>query len=211
LEKHVRPARGGEGQGRTPEGQRATCARAAARRRGASAQSLIGQHRTVPTFVHITSENVARKAKRGGIRPRQSKGRSLHGVFAMPVTPNFLVSHQWVREMKQWRPGPMVGVYFRVSDSELVWVGRYNEQHQRMTAAQAAAYVMSQTTMTGVQVIIPRRIVPSEILRVRSFRSLMGWRHYPDAHGKRPWACACCQRDAYGSRKIRDKYADPIR
>jgi hypothetical protein len=87
-------------------------------------------------------------------------------------------------------------------------VGRYNEQHHQMTAARAAAHVMSQTTMTGVQVLIPRRIIPKEIFRIRNLPQLVGWRHYPDAHGKRPWACECCQKGAYGSRRIREKYAD---
>jgi hypothetical protein len=53
----------------------------------------------MPTFVHITSEAVARKTKPGGIRPAKPNGRKLRGVFAMPVTPNFQVSHQWVREI----------------------------------------------------------------------------------------------------------------
>jgi hypothetical protein len=162
----------------------------------------------MPTFVHITSEDIAKKARRSGVRPVKPNGRILHGVFAMPVTPNFQITHQWVREMKQWRRGMMVGVYFRIPDSELVWVGRYNEQHQQMTAAQAAAHIMSHTAMTGVQVVIPRRIVPKEILRIRTLPQLVGWRHYPDAHGKRPWACECCQKGAYNSRKIREKYAE---
>ena len=159
----------------------------------------------MPTFVHITSEDVARRARRAGIRLARQNTRPVRGVFAMPVTPNFQISHQWVREVKQWRHGMMVGVYFRIQDSELVWVGRYNEQHEQMTAAQAAAHVMSQTTMTGVQVIIPRRIMPKEILRIRNLPQLVGWRHYPGAHGQRPWSCPCCQRDAYGSRRIREK------
>jgi hypothetical protein len=163
----------------------------------------------MPTFVHITSEDIAKKAKRGGVRPAKPNGRPLRGVFAMPVTPSFQITHQWVREMKQWRRGTVVGIYFRIPDSELVWVGRYNEEHKQMTAAQAAAHVMSQTTMTGVQVLIPRRIIPKEILRIRSLPQLVGWRHYPDAHGKRPWACECCQKGQYGSRKIRENYADP--
>lgn len=160
----------------------------------------------MPIFVHITSEDIAKKVRRGGIKPAKSNGRRLHGVFAMPVTPHFPISHQWVREMKQWRRrGPMVGVYFRIPDSELVWAGRYNQQHQQMTAAQAAAQVMSQRMMTGIQVVISRRIIPKEILRIRSLPQLVGWRHYPEAHGNRPWSCPCCQRDAYGSRKIREK------
>ena len=47
-----------------------------------------------------------------------------------------------------------------------------------------------------------------EIVRIRSLPQLVGWRHYPGAHGKRPWACECCQKGQYGSRKIREKYAD---
>ena len=162
----------------------------------------------MPTFVHITLESVAKNAKRSGIRPAKSIGRPLHGVFAMPVTSNFQITHQWMRELRQWRRGPMVGVYFRIPDSEFVSVGRYNEQHQQMTAAEAVGYVIRQTGMTGVQVVIPRRIAPKEILRIRRLPQLVGWRHYPEAHGKRPWSCPCCQRGAYGSRKIREKYAE---
>lgn len=162
----------------------------------------------MPTFVHITSEDIAKKARRGGIRPGKASGGPLSGVFAMPVTPSFQITHQWVREIKQRRRSMMVGVYFRIPDSELVWVGRYNEEPKQMTAAQAAAHVMSQTTMTGVQVLVPRHIMPKEILRIRSLPQLVGWRHYPEAHGKRPWACECCQKGAYGSRKIREKYAE---
>ena len=160
----------------------------------------------MPTFVHITSEDIARKARSGGIRLPKSSRRPLRGVFAMPVTPSFQITHQWMRELKQWRRGMMVGVYFRIPDSELVWVGRYNEQHHQMTAAEAAAHIMSEKTMTGAEVLIPRRIIPKEIVRVRRLPQLIGWRHFPDAHGKRPWSCPCCQRDAYGSRKIREKY-----
>lgn len=162
----------------------------------------------MPTFVHITSEDIARKVRRAGIRTDRTNRQPLRGIFAMPVTPNFVISHQWVREMSRWRRGMVVGVYFRIPDSELVWVGRYNEQHEQMSAAQAVAHVMSQTTMTGVQVIIPRRVVPAEILRVRRLPQLVGWRHYPEAHGKHPWACECCQKGQYGSRKIREKYAE---
>src|SRR5262245_53167623 len=97
----------------------------------------------MPTFVHVTSEDIARKARQGGIRAARTIGQPPRGIFAMPVTPNFHISHQWVREMKRWRRGLVVGVYFRIPDSELVWLGRYNEEHQQMTAAQAAARVMS--------------------------------------------------------------------
>lgn len=164
----------------------------------------------MPTFVHVTSEDVAKNARRTGLRVTRRHTRPSRGVFAMPVTPSFQITHQWVREMKLWhrRGGSIVGVYFRIPDAEPVWVGRYNQQHEQMTAAQAAAHIMSQTTMTGVEVIIPRRIVPKEILRVRKLPQLVGWRHYPEANGKQPSACPCCQTGNYKSRKIREKYAE---
>lgn len=161
----------------------------------------------MPTFVHITSEDIAKKAKRGGIRTSRTRWPVLKGVFAMPMVPNFQISHQWLREMTRWRRGLAVGVYFNVPDTEPVLVGHYGKEPQQMTAAQAAAHIMSQSTMTGVQVVIARRISPKDILRVRSLPQLVGWRYYPEAHGKLPCGCDYCQRGGYGARKIREEYA----
>ena len=103
----------------------------------------------------------------------------------------------------------VVRVHFQIPDSELVWVGRCNEQPQGMTAAHAAAHLMSQAAVTGLEVIFPRRIIPTENFGVSRLPQLIGWRHYPDAHGKRPWACECCQKGQCGSRKIRENHAEP--
>lgn len=36
---------------------------------------------------------------------------------------------------------------------------------------------------------------------------LVGWRYFPEAHGKPPFCgCACCQRGLIKNRKIREKY-----
>jgi phage-related protein len=44
------------------------------------------------------------------------------GVFAVPVTRNFYVSHQWLRELKRHNAGRTVAaIYFRVPDDEQVW------------------------------------------------------------------------------------------
>jgi len=63
----------------------------------------------------------------------------LWGVFAVPVTDNYIRTHQWLRELHRFTQQALVGVYFRLPDDEQVWLGRYNQAHQRVTAAAAAA------------------------------------------------------------------------
>jgi len=137
---------------------------------------------------------------------RVSESRTPRGIFAMPVTRNFYVSHQWLRELKRRGQGPIAGVYFRVADDETVWVGHYNQSHQSMTAVQALALIANQETPEGYQVIVPRRISRAEIHRVRLLPQVVGWRYQPGAHGKRPCPCPICVRGNYGARRIRQKY-----
>ena len=82
--------------------------------------------------------------------------------------------------------GTIAAVYFRVPDEETVWVGHYKQTHQPMTAAQAGALVATTEEREGYEVIIPRRIKPAEIHRIRNLPQITGWRYYPRAHGKRP-------------------------
>src|SRR5262245_39048938 len=112
---------------------------------------------TMPMFVHLTREKDIKAILRNGIsRLRKRSGRP-HGIFAMPVTRNFYVSHQWLRELKRRGPGTIAGVYFRIPDEENVWVGHYNQSHRQMTAAEAAALMSGSESQEGYEVIIPRR------------------------------------------------------
>jgi hypothetical protein len=54
----------------------------------------------------------------------------------------------------------------------------------------------------GFEVVIPRRIARSEILRVKPLPQVVGWRHRPGAHGAPPCACICCERGRYGIRRL---------
>lgn len=157
----------------------------------------------MPIFVHLTPESAAGRIRRSGIAP----GRHSGGVFAMPVTRNFYVSHQWLRELKRRGGRTMVGVYFRVPDDEVVLAGRYHEPHQSMTAAEAAAAFMGTENREGWEVIIPRRIAAAEIHRVRILPQVMGWRFFPEAKGKPPFCtCKYCTRGEYGSRRLRARF-----
>jgi hypothetical protein len=119
---------------------------------------------------------------------------------------SYLVSHQWVRELKRRGFKVAVGVYFRVSGSEEVWAGRYNEEKKRMTAAQASAHLSSEGTL-GYEVIVPRSVTASEIQAVRALPQTLGWRYSPEAHTRGMFCgCSYCQRGQIKSRQIQRRY-----
>lgn len=177
-------------------------------------------------FVHLTSHSNVPSIRRGGIGLRKRRFRP-RGVYAMPVTRNFYVSHQWLRELRRQGGGTIVAVYFRVPDDEPVEVGHFNSVHVSMTAAEAAALLLAAegrdpaaerardkqskavqrgrqlpSSPEGYEVVIPRRIEPGEIIRVKALPQVVGWRHRPGANGTPPCTCLCCARGEYGIRKL---------
>jgi hypothetical protein len=162
-------------------------------------------------FVHLAPEKVAGRSRKNGIRPtvrkRPDPGASARrrAVFSMPVTPNFYISHQWIRELKRSGQRTLVGVYFRVEDDEEVLVGHYGRSHARATAAEAARIIRDAGDARGYQVLILRRIQPKEIIGVRTLRQGIGWRYWPEAHGKKPCPCEVCQRGQIRSAAIRER------
>ena len=157
-------------------------------------------------FVHLTAEKNVNRILRNGISRLRRMPNTPHGIFAMPVTRNFYVSHQWLRELRRRGQGPIVAIYFRVPDDDDVWVGHYNRSHQRMTAARALALIAEQSSPQGYEVIVPGKITESQIHRVKRLPQVLGWRYYPDSHGKKPCGCPVCQRGNYGARKLREAY-----
>jgi hypothetical protein len=180
----------------------------------------------VPVFVHLTSHRNLASIRRGGIGAIKKRLRP-RGVYALPVTPNFQISHQWLRELRRLGGGTIVGVYFRVPDDEPVEVGHYDSLHISMTAAEAVGLMMATarndpasaraldreskavrngrklpTSPEGFEVIIPRVIAPSEIVRVKALPQVVGWRYRPGANGTKPCICICCERGSYGAIKL---------
>lgn len=183
----------------------------------------------MPVFVHLTSQKNLPAIRRGGIRPPRRGWNSF--VYAMPVTRNFYVSHQWLRELKRHGAGTVIGVYFRIPDEEPVEVGHYGSPHVEMTAAQAVALLMAAekrtpsvareadeaakrrrrhgrrpsipTSPEGFEVLIPRAIDRGEIIRVKALPQVVGWRYRPGANGTPPCACICCERGTFGIGRLR--------
>jgi hypothetical protein len=160
----------------------------------------------MPMFVHLTPEKNVKAILRNGVSRLRKRSGQPHGVFAMPVTRNYFVSHQWLRELRRRGTGSIAGVYFRIPDEQLVWVGHYNQSHRRMTAAEAASLMSGAENREGYEVIIPRRVEKTEVTRVKLLPQVVGWRYYPGAHGRKPCGCPYCQRGNYGARRLRDEY-----
>lgn len=162
-------------------------------------------------FVHLASEALVARIRRYGIsRLRKAVGSSPRGVFAVPVTRNFYASHQWLRELKRRKAGPLVGVYFRIPDEEQVWVGHYGQAHQLFSAAEAIALFARADDPLGWEVVIPRRIEASEIHKTRQLPQVIGWRFHPKAKGKPPYCtCKFCTRGEYGAARLRERLGSP--
>jgi hypothetical protein len=158
------------------------------------------------TFIHLTSEKNLKSILRNGIKRLAKRGDAIVGVYATPLTKNYYSSHQWLRELKRRNRGPIVAIYFRIPDETLVFIGRYNQEHRQMTAAEAVAAMIQCENPAGFEVIIPRRIAKSEIQRHRAISQVVGWRYYPESHGKKPCGCPYCQRGEFGARKLREQY-----
>ncbi len=163
----------------------------------------------MPLFVHLAPEKEMKRIRRSGIKARRAvvvlKDETIEtrGVYCMPVGPNYVVTHQWLRELKRahqlwhrrmmrsgWKRGhkSFVGVYFRVPSSEPAYVGHFDKLQKDTTAGDAAGIVQKNedgSGYLGFEVFIPRRIEKSEIHKIRHLRQVLGWRYWPRAHGAR--------------------------
>jgi len=157
-------------------------------------------------FVHIAALKDTRAIRRAGIKAALVNRQIPQGVFAMPMLPNYFSSHQWVRELKRNGQRQMCGIYFRLADDEPIWVGRYNQAHTLMTAAEAVAQLQGLENAQGYEVIIPHSIDAKAITRIRTLPHI-GWRYFPSAHQRRPCGCpACLARGEIKSQRIRRAY-----
>jgi hypothetical protein len=158
-------------------------------------------------FIHLTDERLLVRLKKSGIRTTFWGRERLRCVYAVPVLPDFQVSHQWLRELKNRGIRTIGAIQFKIPDEEEVLVGRFSEEPIAVTAAQAVKVFMDHPTGLGLQVLIRRRVEPKEITRTYVPTQIIGWRYFPEAHGKPPFCgCPFCQRGLIKNRKIREKY-----
>lgn len=164
----------------------------------------------MPIFVHLTSEKNSKKILENGIKAAEINDEIKKGIYCMPVLKNYMISHQWLRELKQSGQNNIVGIYFKLKADELVWFGHYNKAHIRITAAEAVKAMIDSDDGQGFEVIIPRTITRKEIYKVRQIPQVIGWRYYPGSHQKKLCLCpACIQKGTFKSTRIREnRYYD---
>lgn len=146
------------------------------------------------TFVHLTPDRHRRAVWRSGLAAHPTHIADVRGVYAMPVTPDFVRTHQWLRELKRAGQRTLVGVYFYIPDTTVVWVGHYRGPHRQVTASQAVGIFMDDTTPLGFEVVVPHAVPAGDIRRIRQIPQLLGWRYFPSAHAHRPCPCPACLR-----------------
>ncbi|WP_127503514.1 HEAT repeat domain-containing protein [Actinoplanes solisilvae] len=159
-------------------------------------------------FVHLAPAAAARRILRGGVAARSRGWFGESGVYCMPVSGSFTITHQWVREMRRWHPRVLVAMDLRIADDEPVTVGRYGREPRRVTAAEAVAVVRELDDPRGYEVFVPRAITAGEVRRAREVPQGIGWRYVPDAHGRRPCACpVCLGRGGWGAARVRRRFS----
>ena len=157
------------------------------------------------SFIHIADKNHEASILKNGISAAK-RGTGVRGVYAAPVVPDFAITHQWARELKRRGVRTLICVQFKIPNDELVWVGGYNGEKSEMSASEAAGAFLSHTGAIGLEVVVPRKIMPKEIARVYLAPRITGWRYHPEAKGKKPFChCKFCNRgEIRAQRLIRD-------
>ncbi len=148
----------------------------------------------MPRLVHIAPEADAAKIRRNGIRARREKdwidGHDKF-VWAFPVLESYTLTHQWMRELKRRGFTTLTAFTIKIPDKELVFVRHFSQAPCITSAVEAVHTIRSVEDPRGYEIIIPRRIAPSEIVAARTLPRAIGWRYYPDAKNQPMKTCDC--------------------
>lgn len=154
------------------------------------------------SFIHIAASEDESSILRSGISASRRKGGP-RGVYAVPVVPDFSITHQWARELRRSGARSFVCIQFRIPGNQKVQAGRFGSDQIEMTAAEAMAAVLTHTGPIGFEVVIPRKILPREITRVYEAPRITGWRYYPEAKGRPPFCrCKFCNRGEIRAQRL---------
>jgi hypothetical protein len=159
-------------------------------------------------LIHITAADNVKAILRNGIAARRLRLDAQHdrAVWVFPVLPSHTLTHSWARELKRGGATTIAAVTIQVPDQELCFLRYFNHPPQQGTVADAIGAIASLDDPRGYEIIIPRRIKPSEIVRARVLQRAFGWRFFPNAKGRLPPTCDCPMcRDTIKGRRTRER------
>jgi hypothetical protein len=157
-------------------------------------------------FLHLIDARSENSISKGGIRISRSKFLKIPGVYCFPVLNNYYYSHQWLRELKRKGIKEILAVHIRIPDNEKVWVGYFGSEHRNVEANRAIRIILETEKKDGFEVIIPRKVNKNEIISVYKPSQIVGWRYYPNSHGKKPCGCPYCQKGQIKNKKLRERH-----
>jgi hypothetical protein len=103
-------------------------------------------------------------------------------VDAMPVSTNYVISHQWIAEIKRmYAHMPVSAIYFDLPDEQTLYYGHYAGVKKKSTAAEVASYFYQElqkddfSHLMGFEVLIPSDI-EGAIKSIKHDMKLTGWR-----------------------------------
>ena len=153
-------------------------------------------------LVHITKAENKKSILRSGIKV----GKYSKSLYFMPHTQNFLISHQWARELKRCGVKNFIAIDFRLPKIEEVWFGKYFEGHKKLPLNIAIEIFLAQDDKYGYEFILERKVEAKEIINTRIIQKPMGWRYEPNSHGKQPCPCPMCiLRGGYRTSGLKEK------
>lgn len=160
----------------------------------------------MPQLIHLTDLKRIPAIRKNGILPGKMWGKFSPGVFVTPVSRDYFRTHQWLREMRRRGIRTIAAVQFREESSTEVEIGRYYQDHLTVELAEAIRIFDEHESGMGLQIIIPRVIEPLQIKRIYVPRQVVGWRYYPEAHGRAPCPCEYCQRGRIKGKRLRRRF-----
>jgi hypothetical protein len=80
----------------------------------------------------------------------------------------------------------------------------------RVTASEAIKVALEHTDPEGLEVILPRKVEPEEIIKIYKPSRNVGWRYYPGSNGKKPCGCPYCQKGFPYSKKLQRSYEEGL-
>ena len=159
-------------------------------------------------FIHLFDERDLASIRKVGIKAVKHPRIGEKRIYLFPQTENFVVNHQWMRELKRYNGASMLAARVRIPDATMVSIGRFNQEHLQVTAAEAIRIARENSDPLGLEVILNRAIPAKEIIAIYKPPKVGGWRYYPEAHNRKPCGCPCCQRSEPFSKKIQERYAE---